>query len=99
MSKFKIILFIDINIFGNYKLAINTAKFGVNVFKFIENKIINGSINLIARFFRKLSMFDKKSQTSNVQIYNAYAFIIITIVLTCLILGYTAIISFINGGV
>ncbi len=95
----KLANFIDTKIFGNYKLAINSANFGVNVFKFVENKIMDSSINLIARFFRKLSMYDKKSQTSNVQTYNAYAFIIITIVLTCLILGYTAIISFINGGV
>lgn len=95
----KLANFIDTKILGNYKLAINSAKFGVNVFKFVENKIMNGFINFVTRFFRKLSMFDKKSQTSNVQTYNAYAFIIITIVLTCLILGYTAIISFINGGV
>ncbi len=91
--------YIDVRIFGNYKFTVKTAKFFVNVFKFIENKIMNGSINFISRSFKRLSIFDKKSQTSNIQTYNAYAFIIITIVLTCLILGYTAIISFMNGGV
>ena len=90
---------IDVKVLGNYKLCIALAKIGVNVFNFVETKIMNGTINLITKACRRFSMFDKKSQTSNVQTYNAYAFIIITIVLTCLILGYTAIISYINGGV
>ena len=44
-----------------------------------------------------LSVLDKKAQTGNVQRYNAYAFIIITLILVCLIYGYIAMITYIGG--
>lgn len=95
----KITKYVDLEILGNYKFITYIAKLCVRIFDFIENRIMNGTINFITKNFKNLSVFDKKSQTSNVQTYNAYAFIIITIVLICLILGYTAIMSYVNGGV
>ena len=89
--------FIDKNIFSNYKPIISISKLGVKSAYFIENNVFNNSVNIISNTTNKLSIFDKKIQKGNVQYYNAYAFLIITIILTCLILVYTAIMSFIGG--
>ena len=64
---------------------------------FIENKIMNGSVSFIANTFRNISSLNLKAQNGNVQRYNAYAFIIITAILTCLIFGYTAMLIFVGG--
>jgi len=93
----KICNFIDTRIFANYKLPIWTAKTGVKTVNWIENSIMNNSINFIESSFKEASLLDSKIQTGNIQKYNAYAFIIITAILTCLILAYTLIISFIGG--
>ena len=58
---------------------------------------MNGAVDLVSRFIKKSSVLDKKAQTGNVQRYNAYAFIIITIILVCLIYGYIAMITYIGG--
>ena len=42
---------------------------------------------------KKLSEWGGKLQTKNVQTYNAYAFIIVTIVLCLVIIGYTVMIN------
>ncbi len=88
---------IDEKIFANYKPFICGAKAGVITSKFIENNIMNNGVNVVIKISQAFSKFDKKAQTGNIQSYNAYAFIIITIVLTCLIMAYTAIISYIGG--
>ena len=74
---------------ANYYLPITLAKFGVKIFNFIEEKFMNGTISFITKTFKKLSLTDLKAQSGNIQKYNAYAFIIITIVMICLILGYS----------
>lgn len=88
---------IDLKIFGNYSLVVGSANLGVKTFAFVENKIMNGTVNFVAKFFKKLSMLDLRAQNGNIQKYNAYAFIIITIILTCLILGYMAVLTYIGG--
>ena len=90
---------IDTKILANYKPVLNTIKFGVKISNFVEKNIMNALIDFITKTFKKLSIYDLKAQSGNVQTYNAYAFVIITIILTCLILSYTAIISFVSGGV
>ena len=89
--------FVDNKILGNYKLLRLGAKFGVNIFDFVETKIMNGTISAIAKFNKKLSSIELKAQNSDIRRYNAYAFVIITIILICLLLGYTATIIFIRG--
>ncbi len=80
---------IDTKILANYCLPITLAKIGVKTFNFIEEKIMNGTVNFITKTFKKLSLADLKAQSGSIQKYNAYAFIIITIVMVCLILGYS----------
>lgn len=88
---------IDLKIFGNYLLLTSSAKFGVKTFALIENKVMNGALNLTTKFFKKLSLIDSRAQSGNIQHYNAYAFIIITIILTCLIFGYIAVLMYMGG--
>ena len=88
---------IDTKILANYKPIIWLSKKGVNVVSLIENNVMNGSVNLVKNSFKKVSEFDLKAQTGNVQKYNAYALIIITVVLVCLILAYSAIINILGG--
>ena len=89
--------FIDTKIFTNYKPMIFVLKFNVNLANLIEQNIMNKTVDFVQKGFKQISMIDKKVQTGNIQKYNAYAFIIITVILTCLILAYTAIISYIGG--
>ena len=88
---------IDVRILSNYFIFTGAAKFGVCFMGFIENKIMNGSVSFIANTFRNISSLNLKAQNGNVQRYNAYAFIIITAILTCLIFGYTAMLIFVGG--
>lgn len=85
---------IDTKVFGNYNIFINFAKRGVKISDFIENKIMNGFVKSATKCFKKLSLIDLKAQNGNIQKYNAYAFIIVTIILSCLILGYTTILIY-----
>ena len=84
-------------IFSNYKLLINSAKSGVKTSAFIENNIMNGAVRLITKLFKKISLVDLRAQNGKIQRYNTYAYIIITIILICLILGYIAILNFMGG--
>lgn len=81
---------IDTKIFSNYLVPITVAKFGVLVSDKIETYIMNGSVRFVTSFSKWVSACDKKAQNGNIQRYNAYAFIIITVILTCLIIGYTS---------
>ena len=89
----KICYFIDEKILSNYAIVTNSAKLSVKFVDFIETKIMNGTISAIVKTFRKCSLLDLKAQNGNIQRYNTYAFIIITIILICLILGYSYIIT------
>ena len=93
----KISDWIDRKVLANYSLCINGAKLGVNTSSFIENKIMNGAVNAISQAFKKLSILDLKAQSGNVQRYNAYAFIIVTAIITCLMLGYAVMLIYLEG--
>ena len=80
---------IDLCVFSNYCLALNSSRLGVKLFGFVEEKIMNGGVRLIIKTFKKLSIFDNKIQNKNIQNYNLYAFIIITLILVSLIMGYS----------
>lgn len=84
---------LDTKFFANYNLILSFARFGVKISGFIENKIMNGAVKTIAMIFKRISLLDLKAQNSNIQSYNAYAFVILTIVLVCLILGYSFLIT------
>jgi len=58
---------------------------------------MNGTVEFVRNSFNKLSMFDLKAQSGNIQQYNAYAFIIITLIIIGLIFAYFAIISYMGG--
>ncbi len=79
---------IDTKILSNYTPLIYTAKLGVKISDYIEKNIMNGTVKLITDSAKNISKFDLKSQNGNVQRYNAYAFIILTLIITCLIIGY-----------
>lgn len=87
----------EIKILNNYFLPINIAKISVKFISFIEEKFMNGFVKFIIKIFNKISLLNLKAQTGNIQRYNTYAFAIITIILTCLMLSYTAILIYIGG--
>ena len=87
----------DTKVLSNYKPLTNSAKFFVQVSDFIEQNIMNGIVKCVTKVFMKISLQDSKAQTGNVQKYNAYAFIIITAILTCLVLSYTSILINMGG--
>ena len=93
----KISNFIDLKIFTNYTPLITITKLGIKTASVIENSIFNKSVNIIENSFKYFSRKHKEAQCGNIQKYNAYAFIIITVILTFLILAYTAIIDYIGG--
>ena len=51
---------------------------------------MNGGVNLTVKVFKRFSLWYLRMQNGSIQRYNAYAFIIITVVLICLIFGYMA---------
>lgn len=91
------LLSVEKNVFSNYNILINIARFKVKAVNFIEIYVMNGVVNFVTSFSKKISICDMKLQTSNVQRYNAYALIIITCTIACLVLAYTAIISLMGG--
>ncbi len=88
---------IEHKIFENYTVLNASARIAVNFSGLIENKIMNKSVELIKNGLLKISENDLKMQQGNIQRYNLYAFLIITVIITCLILAYTAIISYAGG--
>ena len=88
----------DVNIFGNYKWILSTSSFGVKTFWFIEKNIMNKTVKLVSKISEYFSKSWKKCQTGKIQRYNLYAFIIITIILTILIIAYTVILSWLQEG-
>lgn len=88
---------IDKNVFGCYKPFLATASGLVKSVGFIETRIMDGAVRFITNTSKKLSYLESKLQSGNIQNYNAYAFIIITVILTCLIMAYTAIMVNLGG--
>ena len=58
-----------------------------------EEHFMNIPVTTVAKSSRYISIKDKRLQSGNVQNYNAYGFIILTIILTLVILSYIIIMS------
>lgn len=84
---------IEKRLFAQYRPIINLSKFGVISIYWIETKIMEKSVSATANALRYLSKIDKVLQSKNVQSYNAYALIFITVILSFTILGYKLIMN------
>ena len=88
-EKFAIAMnFIDVKVFSNYKPLLIASKCGVKTAGWIEENIMNKSVTLTADLTKMLSKWGYKLQTKNIQSYNAYAFILVTIVVSLVIIAY-----------
>ena len=85
--------FVDVKILSNYKPFGTVLKIGVKVSDFVETYIMNGFVNIVANGSKKISETDSILQSGNVQTYNAYAFILVTIVITFVIVTYKWVLS------
>ncbi len=85
--------FADVRILGNYKPVKFCAKTGVFLVNLVETYIMNRAVTFTARTMEKFSEWDSKAQKRNVQAYNAYAFILVTTVISCVIIAYTIVLS------
>ena len=83
--------FIENNIFKKYGLIILIAKTPVKITNWIEQHVMNKTVSLISNFAKTISKRDMILQSRNIQTYNAYALIIITIIMFFIIIGYTII--------
>ena len=54
---------------------------------------MNKSVDLISKTSNELSKKDMLLQSGNVQTYNSYAFIMVTIIIALVIIGYTLILG------
>ena len=81
----KICLFIENKVFLNYEPIIFISKLPVKIIGWVEENIMNGAVRFVTYIFKGISKQYMIMQSGNVQTYNAYAFIIITI-LTALVL-------------
>ena len=88
---------IETGIFSNYIPLLWCAKLPVKITGWIEENIINKIVKLTAFGLKSLSHIDMKAQSGNIQRYNAYAFIIVTLILSCLIIAYMVMLSYIGG--
>ena len=84
--------FIDNRIFAEYKPILYISKTGVKIVEWIENNIFNKTVTLVGKISKALSKQDMILQSGNVQTYNAYAFIIVTVIIALVITGYYTII-------
>ena len=85
--------YLDNNILANHKPLIFIAKTGINIVEWIEINILNRTVTLVSDFSKWLSKSNMVLQSGNVQTYNAYAFIIVTIITALVIVGYTIILN------
>lgn len=85
--------YIDNNIFANYKPLLFISKSLVRLIEWIEQNIFNRTVAGVCNLSRWLSKQDLILQSGNIQTYNAYAFIIVTIITALLIIGYTIILN------
>lgn len=85
--------YIDTKILSNYKPLLLIAKTNIKFIDWIETNVMNNSVTLTVKFAKKFSEWNAKLQSRNVQNYNAYAFMIITIVLCLVIIAYSVIIN------
>ena len=85
--------YIDNKILSNYKPLIFISKILVKIIAWVENNVVNGAVNLLCSASKGISQQDRILQSGNVQTYNAYAFIIITLIIAFVIIGYTIILN------
>lgn len=85
--------FIDTKILNNYKPLGVILKGGIKFADFVETKIMNGSVSFVENSSKKISEIDSILQSGNVQTYNAYAFILVTIVITFVIVTYKLVLN------
>ena len=85
--------FVDVKVLSNYKPFGAVLKFGVKVSDFVETYIMNGVVNIVANGSKKISETDSILQSGNAQTCNAYAFILVTIVITFVIVTYKWVLS------
>ena len=89
----KVCNFIDVKILGNYKLILMGVKNAVKLSNFVETKIMNGVVRFTTSAAKRFSQWDSCLQSGNVQTYNAYAFILVTIIISFIIISYTIMLS------
>lgn len=87
----------DTKILSNYTPVIFTAKLVRDLVFWIETNVMEGMVSMTVKLAKKLSEIDLKCQSGNIQRYNLYGFIIITIIITCLVIAYTAVLTYIKG--
>ena len=87
----------ETNVLSNYRPIVFCSKIPVKLVGLIEKEFMDGTVRLIAVTAKRLSRLDMKAQSGNIQRYNAYAFIIVTLILSCLIIAYIIMLSYIGG--
>ena len=85
--------YFDNKILSNYKPIIFISKLPVKIIDWVEKNIMNGTVKFVSNFSKGISRQDMILQSGNVQTYNAYAFIIITLITAFAIIGYTIILN------
>ena len=85
--------FIDNKVLSNYKPLIFIIKKSINFVDWIEANIMNGAVKFITEFSKGMSKQDMMLQSGNVQTYNAYAFILVTLTIAFVIIGYKIILN------
>ena len=81
--------FIDTKILSNYKPVLFISKLPVKIVNWVEVNVMNKSVSLVSNISKNFSKSDMLLQSRNVQSYNAYAFIMVAIVIALVIAGYT----------
>lgn len=81
--------FVDLKILSNYKPVLLISEASIKAAGWIEENVMNKSVKITVEAAKKLSEWGAKLQSRNVQTYNAYGFILLTIVITLIIIGYT----------
>ena len=79
---------IENKILSNYKPILFISKLPVKITGWFEEKIMNGTIRLVTNIFREISKRYMVLQTGNVQTYNTYALIIITIITALVLISF-----------
>ncbi len=83
--------FIDNKILSNYKLILFISKLPIKIVDWIEINIMNKYVSFVSNISKDLSRHDMLLQNGNVQTYNAYAFIIVSVIIALMIIGYLVI--------
>ena len=80
--------FIDTKILSDYKPVLFISKLPVKIVNWVEINIMNKSVRLVTDISKNFSKSDMLLQNKNVQSYNAYAFIMLAIVIALVLVGY-----------